>query len=654
MNAKDKINPEIQQTAVSTLPRKGDKTFATTATFFAWAFVLAFLLVPLVALAVFAYTNLQQIQSTQKYSAYFDLTQFHLGEKSPYSLNGVWNAYEGIYFTEDFADTSLLQDPTEIRLPVTDISKAEGTYTYQAFLQYHHSESQENPVVVGIKFLKEDVTLYLNGRKVDPYPILASPLGNLESMSIFNVSEYYDSSLSHQELLLCINNEVGDTDLFSRPVTISTYANAVFYEKATNLFEFIFVGIVYTLMMVGFIYIIMRSGRSILTLLNIFDTVLISYVMYSLTSIPAYIAVIFPEIGLSDLQIESMSIFFLCMVGAIGNDLVELHFTNEKQIHPFFNHPLNLTFVTASIIFAFFPKAFTGFPYLFLCFLFFVAGFAIIWRLYHYCRSMKPNLYMKFQTGKTLCVLLIIAVDLYNASRSTELQRLLLMLYSAIFIIHLFVRAYEYALPEKQIIEINRTLEETVAKRTEELTNANQVLRNLSTKDPLTNAYNRLHFETELADYLESYNNQDVKVENLYLCVFDLDNFKEINDNFGHGTGDEQLVETIQLATKVLPEDVVISRIGGEEFTLLFINYSPEEVMAEVEKVRFGLEEMTQKEGRTTGSFGISQAKLHGDRKTLFVSADKCLYFAKAQGKNCIATDLSGTLSIATKPMTYL
>lgn len=243
----------------------------------------------------------------------------------------------------------------------------------------------------------------------------------------------------------------------------------------------------------------------------------------------------------------------------------------------------------------------------------------------------------------------VVGADFLITYQSNAYNTVFAALYTLFFIVHLFVRAYEYALPEKKIAEINKNLEATVEKRTEELTKANQILRELSIRDALTQAYNRMFFETEITEALEKYHDAQEKVDSIHLCIFDLDDFKQINDTFGHNIGDAQLIETVELARKLMPDDVVISRIGGEEFTLLFQNYTHEKALALVESLRKNLEEMSAKEGRTTGSFGLTYATSQVDRKTLFVLADECLYHSKSNGKNCITHNLFGQREIATR-----
>lgn len=100
--------------------------------------------------------------------------------------------------------------------------------------------------------------------------------------------------------------------------------------------------------------------------------------------------------------------------------------------------------------------------------------------------------------------------------------------------------------------------------RHEELKSKNELLEIESRTDRLTDLYNRRVFEK----YLEIYSS-----DNMYdygLILVDLDNFKNINDNYGHPVGDVVLKKTAICLKSISREDTVLCRIGGEEFALLF------------------------------------------------------------------------------------
>ncbi len=633
---------------------KGEVVFSSFTALSSWIFVGIFLVIPIFSTIVFSIVNLTSSNSMEITSGVYDISTQNLETHGHVELSGSWLYFPDVYYTEDTLPLLLGDESYEaeyVSLPMTDFAQSRGTATLQALVKFNNGDNLLNPIVLGIEFLQEDVSVYYNGRKLEPYTPQDSSLGSLSSSCYFNLSTGYDSTREYQELSISINDEESDTDLYNRVLYISTYANGLYQEKTLQLLEVLFAGMAYCLMMIGFIYMIIRPQRSTLTLINLFDIVLIVFVIYAHTNISPFLGLVLPFMALGDVVVRGAALFFLCMSIPLGNDLVDSLFVAEKKMPPIFTHPLNSCFITLSVLFSINPFLSSGILYYVLLALGTVLVWSIFWRIRLLEKERKLSFYEKFQTVKTCYIVGVIAVDLLTMHSTEQNSYILLACYCLFFIVHLFVRAYEYSLPEKRIAEINRNLEATVAERTEKLTRANEFLQELSSKDALTKAYNRMYFEDALLKALEEYHHHQAEEPlRIHLCIFDLDNFKQINDHFGHSVGDEQLVETIELAKKVMPEDVLISRIGGEEFTFLFREKEEEEVLQLVEQVRCGLEKRAEEqEGRTTGSFGVTAATVFCDRKTFFIQADECLYYSKQHGKNCITHDFTGELTIARK-----
>jgi diguanylate cyclase (GGDEF)-like protein len=122
--------------------------------------------------------------------------------------------------------------------------------------------------------------------------------------------------------------------------------------------------------------------------------------------------------------------------------------------------------------------------------------------------------------------------------------------------------------------------------------------------------------------------------------LFDLDEFKSINDTHGHLVGDRVLTEFCRVATCALRPGDVFGRIGGEEFGCLVPNASLEEGRNIAERIRrqFGAVELSVAEGatiRATVSAGVAVSVGPGeDLRSLIRRADQALYRAKAAGRN--------------------
>jgi diguanylate cyclase (GGDEF)-like protein len=106
-----------------------------------------------------------------------------------------------------------------------------------------------------------------------------------------------------------------------------------------------------------------------------------------------------------------------------------------------------------------------------------------------------------------------------------------------------------------------------------DLAKANQVLQEASATDPLTGARNRRFFDTTIAGdanhALRSYEVQELRVSDLIFYMVDLDDFKEVNDRYGHGVGDQVLLEMTRRINSVIRSSDVLVRWGGDEFLIV-------------------------------------------------------------------------------------
>lgn len=119
------------------------------------------------------------------------------------------------------------------------------------------------------------------------------------------------------------------------------------------------------------------------------------------------------------------------------------------------------------------------------------------------------------------------------------------------------------------------------------LEEATQMLENLSYIDPLTNCYNRRFGYMRITEEMSRSNRLNVSIG---LLMIDIDDFKDINDNYGHLVGDKVLVEFTNILNQILRKEDVLIRYGGEEFVVLLINSGPKETEVVAYKIlsRFG------------------------------------------------------------------
>ncbi|MBY0371900.1 diguanylate cyclase [bacterium] len=189
-----------------------------------------------------------------------------------------------------------------------------------------------------------------------------------------------------------------------------------------------------------------------------------------------------------------------------------------------------------------------------------------------------------------------------------------------------------------QLQEANRTLEQQVAQRTEELSQANLRLSELAMTDPLTRVANR---RSLLARFQEEIDRAERYARPITVALYDVDHFKAFNDMEGHLCGDEALKKIAAVLSSNLRKTDFLARYGGEEFLILM----PETSLAAGHEIALRLRQAVENtvfRGKTdqaylTISGGVAAYPKHGHgSKALVEAADQALYSAKEQGRNRI------------------
>lgn len=171
---------------------------------------------------------------------------------------------------------------------------------------------------------------------------------------------------------------------------------------------------------------------------------------------------------------------------------------------------------------------------------------------------------------------------------------------------------------------------------TAELEEMNKRLALTSITDGLTRLYNRAEIERKIRSTLNK-RAQNGTDNNISLIMLDLDNFKKVNDIYGHKEGDNVIKGLSDVLRKTANdvESHFLGRWGGEEFMVLLSNSDAEEAAALAEKIRSAFASMSfETAGCQTVSIGVTQASDGEDADTLYNRVDKALYTAKANGKN--------------------
>jgi diguanylate cyclase (GGDEF)-like protein len=164
-----------------------------------------------------------------------------------------------------------------------------------------------------------------------------------------------------------------------------------------------------------------------------------------------------------------------------------------------------------------------------------------------------------------------------------------------------------------------------------------------ATRDGLTGLYNVKHFNTLLeaefknasADGLRRASDQSKRFS---IIMIDLDNFKHLNDTYGHIAGDTVLKEFAKIMQSKCRQTDIVARYGGEEFIIMLAGAGEKGAVEVGEKIRAGLQEKKFKFGKdtysTTISAGVAEFSKEAAKEELVARADKALYRAKQEGKN--------------------
>jgi diguanylate cyclase (GGDEF)-like protein len=163
--------------------------------------------------------------------------------------------------------------------------------------------------------------------------------------------------------------------------------------------------------------------------------------------------------------------------------------------------------------------------------------------------------------------------------------------------------------------------------------------------DPLTGIYNRRFMEQRLVEEISKARRYSFQ---LSVLLFDLDHFKQVNDEHGHQAGDQVLIEISALVNEQLRDSDILSRYGGEEFLIIAPNTGPTEAALLAERLRArieahgflqGHEGIQQPELQVTASIGLASFGDNSDNEEILIgNADRNLYQAKNEGRNRVST----------------
>ena len=150
--------------------------------------------------------------------------------------------------------------------------------------------------------------------------------------------------------------------------------------------------------------------------------------------------------------------------------------------------------------------------------------------------------------------------------------------------------------------------------------------------DALTQIFNRKAYNERIQEKFDLFDRYDT---NFTIAMYDIDDFKKINDTYGHDIGDKVLVEITNEVKSIIRKTDFLFRVGGEEFVIIFDKISLDESYDIAEKIRINISKMQIIENeKITISMGITQAIANDNPQSIYERVDKLMYQSKRNNKN--------------------
>ena len=195
---------------------------------------------------------------------------------------------------------------------------------------------------------------------------------------------------------------------------------------------------------------------------------------------------------------------------------------------------------------------------------------------------------------------------------------------------------YKYVVPLLFTILIVLLVNNKMRKEIRKRRKAEKALQDFASRDSLTSIFNRGKIDFLIKEEILKTKNQE---DTFTIIFFDIDDFKLINDDFGHIKGDEVLIEISKIISKNIRNTDVLGRWGGEEFIILLPKTTSNKAFILADSLRqlvsqydFGIKR------KITISLGITQYSKKDTRVDLIHRADKAMYLVKETGKNAVKT----------------
>ncbi len=187
---------------------------------------------------------------------------------------------------------------------------------------------------------------------------------------------------------------------------------------------------------------------------------------------------------------------------------------------------------------------------------------------------------------------------------------------------------------QRELLAVNASLQQQIDEATSQLSQSNEYLKDLTVTDTLTGINNRRAFEHSLNELMTRATRYQ---QSFSMLIFDIDEFKKLNDHYGHDMGDRVLRDLVERIQHIVRDVDILCRWGGEEFTILMPLTLKKGALKMAERCRRVIaDELFDEVGSVTISLGVTCFQEDDNERMLFKRADDALYEAKAKGKNCV------------------
>lgn len=159
-------------------------------------------------------------------------------------------------------------------------------------------------------------------------------------------------------------------------------------------------------------------------------------------------------------------------------------------------------------------------------------------------------------------------------------------------------------------------------------------IKTLAVTDPLTGIYNRSHFFEVLENEIEKRNRHNGDLKDLSMLMFDIDDFKNVNDRFGHYSGDKVILEIVSIVKNIIRPYDTFARVGGEEFVVILDDIKNGASMQIAERIRKTIAARSKNGYNITVSIGVANYEKGDSADILYKKADDAMYHSKESGKD--------------------